>query len=294
MKKFEIIAACSDMGVHINGSNLAPEILINNINISNKNKIKNIKKLLKNNNYKKELENNNLKKNLIAVNEFNSKLYNSVLDTLNNNLFPLVLGGDHSLAIASTLASIKKYENLGIIWFDAHGDYNTFKTTTSGNIHGLPFAALTNYEKNDLTSFHTGNYFNTKNAVLLGASDIDEPYELQNLKNAGVTIFTAEDIKKEGADKIYKKAFEIASKGTNGIHISYDIDVIDPSNAPGVSIPTKNGINLEDAYIFVDYIIKNKDIIRSLDLVEFNPTTDIDKKTEKIASHILNELIENL
>lgn len=292
MKEIEIVAACSDMGVHVNGSNLAPEILINNI--KKKNKIKNIKKILKNNNYKKELEKNNLKKNLLAVNEFNYNLYNSVFQTLNNNYFPLILGGDHSIAIASTLASIKKYKNMGIIWFDAHGDYNTFETTTSGNIHGLPFAALTNYEKKDLTSFHTGNYFNPKNAVLVGASDIDIPFELQNLKDAGVTIFTAEDIKKEGAETIYEKAFEIASNGTNGIHISYDIDVIDPSIAPGVSIPTQNGISLENAYTFVDYILKNKEKIKSLDLVEFNPLTDIDKKTEKIASHILNELLDNL
>ena len=294
MKNIDIIAACTDMGVHVNGSNLAPEILINNINIKNKNKIKNIKKILKNNNYKKELEKNNLKKNLIAVNEFNSKLYNSVIDTINKNNFPLTLGGDHSIAIASTLASIKKYENLGIIGFDAHGDFNTFETTNSGSIHGLPFAALTNYEKNNLTKFHTGNYFNPKNSVLVGASDIDIPYELQNLKKAGVTIFTAEDIRKKGPDNIYQKAFEIASHGTNGIHISYDIDVIDPSISPGVSIPTQNGINLEDAYSFIYYIIKNKDLIKSLDLVEFNPSTDIDKKTEKIASHILNELIEKL
>ena len=89
-------------------------------------------------------------------------------------------------------------------------------------------------------------------------------------------------------------SFEIASNGTNGIHISYDLDVIDPSLVPGISIPTKNGINLEEAYTFLNYIIKNKEIIKSLDIVEVNPTTDIDKKAEKIATHILNELIENL
>lgn len=294
MKDIDIIAACTDMGVHVNGSDLAPEILINNISILNKNKIKNIKKIFKNNNYKKELEKDNLKKNLLAVNEFNSDLYNSVFETANIDRFPLTLGGDHSIAIASTLASIKKHENLGIIWFDAHGDFNTFETTTSGNIHGLPFAALTNYEKKYLTDFHTGNYFNPKNAVLVGASDIDIPYELQNLKDAGVTIFTAKDIKNKGAKYIYDEAFKIASNGTNGIHVSYDLDVIDPSIAPGVSIPTRDGISLENAYMFLDYIIKNKEKIKSLDLVEFNPTTDIDKKAEKIASHILNELIEKL
>lgn len=294
MKDIDIIAACSDMGVHVNGSNLAPEILINNINISNNNKIKNIKKIFKNNNYKKELEKENKKKNLNAVNSFNLNLYNSVLDTVNNNNFPLTIGGDHSIAIASTLASIKKHNNLGIIWFDAHGDFHTFKTTTSGNIHGLPFAALTHYEKEFLTSFHNGPFYNYKNAVLVGARDIDKPDEMQNLIDAGVTIFTTEDIKKFGTNEVYKKAFEIASAGTNGIHISYDLDVIDPDVAPGVSIPAVNGISLDEAYAFLDYIIKNKDIIKSLDLVEFNPLTDINKKTEKIATHILNTLIKEL
>lgn len=290
MKNIELIAACSDLGVHVNGANEGPSVLINNV----KKDINNIKSINYNSNYKKELEKENKKKNLNSVNEFNTKLYNSILESAENNILPITLGGDHSIAIASALASIKKYNNLGIIWFDAHGDYNTFKTTKSGNIHGLPFAAITNYEKELLTDFHNGNYYSPKNAVLVGARDIDEPYELQNLKDAGITVFTTEDIKKYGTDYIYKKAFEIASNGTNGIHVSYDLDVIDPKIAPGVSIPAKDGINLQEAYDFVDYIIKNKQKIKSIDLVELNPLRDLDKTTEKIATHILNELIENL
>lgn len=293
MKNIDIIAACSDLGVHVNGSHLGPSALIKNINNS-KNNIKNIKEIHYNKNYKKELSKENKKKNLNAVNEFNTNLYQAVLETVNNHHFPLTLGGDHSLAIASTLASIKKHNNLGIIWFDAHGDFHTFETTTSGNIHGLPFAALTHYEKNNLTNFHNGNFYPYKNAVLVGARDIDKPEELQNLKEAGVTIFTTKDIRTQGTDVIYQKAFEIASNGTEGIHISYDLDVIDPKIAPGVSIPAVDGINLEEAYRFLDYIIKNKEIIKSLDLVELNPLRDINQETEKIATHILNELIEKL
>lgn len=290
MQNIDIIGACSDLGVHVDGARLGPEILENNLDKKNINNIINIKS----NNIKKELDKNNLKKNLNEINLFNQKLYNNVLNSLDNNNFPLTLGGDHSIAIASALASIKKYNNLGIIWFDAHGDFNTFETTISGNIHGLPFAALCNYEKKDLTSFHNGNFYNPKNAVLVGGRDIDKPGEINNLKNAGVTIFTTEDIKKFGAEYIYNKAFEIASNGTNGIHISYDLDVIDPNIAPGVSIPAINGINLEEAYGFVNYIIKNNKIIKSLDLVELNPLRDIDHKTEKIANKILNDLIKNL
>lgn len=290
MKNIDIIAASSDLGVHINGTKQGPEILINHIN---KNNINKIKKINCNENYIKELEKNNLKKNLNEINYFNEKLYNEINSSLNNNMLPITLGGDHSIAIASALASINKYNNMGIIWFDAHGDFNTFDTTTSGNIHGLPFAVVTGYEKKLLADFHTGNYFNFKNAVLLGARDIDVPYELNNLKDAGITIITTEDIKKYGINKMAQKAFEIASDGTNGVHISYDLDCIDCDIAPGVSIPVKNGINLDEAYSFVDSMILNKNIIKSIDLVEFNPSRDINKKTEKIATNILNKLIDN-
>ena len=290
MKNIDIIAACSDLGVHVNGTNQGPEILINNINKNNINKIKKIKY---NENYIKELDKNNLKKNLNELNNFNNRLFNEVRNSLNNNMLPITLGGDHSIAIASALASINKYNNMGIIWFDAHGDFHTFETTISGNIHGLPFAAITGYEKNLLSEFHNGNYYNFKNAVLLGARDIDKPDELNNLKNAGITIITTEDIKKYGINKMAEKAFSIASSGTNGVHISYDLDCIDCDVAPGVSIPVKNGINLDDAYGFVDCMIKNKEKIKSIDLVEFNPLRDKEKITEKIATNILNKLIDN-
>jgi len=290
MKNIDIIAACSDLGVHVSGSQLGPDVLINNID---KNNINNIKKINYDNNYIKELDKNNKKKNLNKINLFNKKLYNEICNSLEKDYLPITLGGDHSIVIASALASINKYNNLGIIWFDAHGDFHTFDTTSSGNIHGIPFASVTGYEKRLLSEFHNGNYFNFKNAVLLGARDIDRPDELNNLKNAGVTIITTEDIKKYGMEAMYKKAFDIASNGTNGIHISYDLDCIDCDIAPGVSIPVKNGLNLNESYYFVDYMIKNKEKIKSIDLVELNPLRDKDKITEKIATNILNKLINN-
>ncbi len=290
MKSINIIGACSDLGVHIDGAKLGPEVLESIIDKAKINEIINIYAK----DINKELEKNNKQKNLKSVNEFNSKLYSAVLDTINSDFFPLTIGGDHSIAIASDLASIKKYKNLGIIWFDSHGDYHTFETTTSGNIHGLPFATITNYKKSILSNFHSGNYFNPKNAVLVGGRDIDEPFELENLKNAGVTVFSTEDIHKFGTDYIYSKAFDIASAGTNGVHVSYDLDVIDPKLAPGVSIPAKNGISLEEAYDFVTHIIKNKEKVKSFDLVEFNPLLDINDVTQKIAQQILSYLLNNL
>lgn len=292
MKKIDIICANSDLGVHVNGSQLGPETLINCIN--NKDKINKVKKINYDKNYIKELDKNNNKKNLNKINIFNENLYNEVKNTLEENNFPITLGGSHDIAIGSALASISQYNNLGIIWFDAHGDFNTFDTTTSGNVHGLPFAAITNYEKKFLTQFHNKNFYNPKNSVLLGGRDIDKPFEMQNLKNAGITVITTEDIKKYGIIEMAKKAFKIASNGTNGVHVSYDLDVIDPKIAPGVSIPAINGLNLEEAYKFVDIIIENKEIIKSIDLVELNPLKDINKITENIASEILNKIINNL
>ena len=289
MNNIDIIGACSDLGVHVDGAKYGPEAIERNINLNNINNIYNVhaKEI------KKDLSKDNLRKNLNEINEYNSELYSVVLNSLNNNMFPITLGGDHSIAVASGLASIKRHDNLGIIWFDAHGDYHTFKTTISGNIHGLPFAALTHYEDKDLADFHSGNFYNPKNAVLVGGRDIDRPDEIKNLKDAGVTIFTTEDIHKYGPEVIYQKAFDIASNGTNGVHVSYDLDVIDPIIAPGVSIPADDGINLEEAYSFADYMVKNKEKIKSIDLVELNPLRDIDKKTEKIANNILDTLLSN-
>lgn len=289
MKRIDIIGACSDYGVHIDGAKFGPIELQKNINKSLVNSVINVTATEKEKEYEKE----NLYKNLTEVNNFNEKLYAQVLASLKESHLPLTLGGDHSIAIASALASIKKYNNQGIIWFDAHGDFNTFETTTSGNIHGLPFAVLCNYEKKLLSTFHDGSFYNPKNAVLVGARDIDVPGELDNLKKAGVTIFTTEDIKKLGTEFVYSKAFEIASNGTNGIHVSFDLDIIDPNIAPGVSIPAANGINLEEAYSFVEFMIKNKKQINSIDLVELNPLRDLDGKTQKIAEKILDSLIQN-
>lgn len=292
MKKISLIDACSDLGVHVDGAKFGPEAITKNLNtyISNPN-IEGVH-VIYSQNVKKELEKENKKKNLAPVNEFNTRLYNLVYEILKNENFPVTIGGDHVIAIASALASIKKYQNLGIIWVDAHGDFNTFNSTSSGNLHGLPLAVIANYEKKLLADFHNGNFYNPKNAVIVGGRDID-PWEMPNIKNAGVTVFSTEDIHKYGAEEILNKAFEIASNGTNGVHISYDLDVIDPKIAPGISIPAVDGINLDEAYEIANIIrtyIKNN-FVKSLDLVELNPLRDVDNVTEKIAKNILKIIL---
>ena len=289
MKHIDIINACTDLGVHVNGAHLGPTELTKNLTHSSINEIF----TLQYGNVVKELDKNNKRKNIDELNKFNERLYNLVSSSLDNGKLPLTIGGDHSLAIASALASIKKYDNLGIIWFDSHGDFNTFDTTISGNIHGLPLAVIANYEKRDLAKFHNGNFYNPQNTVIVGGRDIDDPLEIENLREAGVTVFSTEDVKTQGADVITRKAFEIASKNTNGVHVSFDLDLIDPKVAPGVSIPAVDGINLDETYLMVDTIIKKKNLVKSIDLVEYNPTFDIDNKTKIIALNILNKFLSN-
>lgn len=239
----------------------------------------------------KALDTKNEKRNLEQINEFNEKLYKQVLQVIEASEFPLTVGGDHIIAIASSLASIRKHQNLGMIWFDSHADYNTYNTSVTGNLHGLPLAVATYFEKDILADFHQGPFYDPKHTVIVGGRDID-PWEWSNILEAGITVFSTKDIQQYGVKEICKKAFEIAFNGTNGVHISFDLDLIDPQVAPGVSIPAKDGISLKETYELVDEIIKYANVIKSADLVEYNPMFDEDDKTANLAKEILNKWIE--
>lgn len=282
-----LIKGCSDLGTHIDGAKFGPSKIVENITFNGK-----IKEIIQADIIKSK-DKLDLRKNEKEIFEVNFKIYQEVSNAILENTFPITLGGDHSIAIASSLASIKHYQNLGIIWFDSHADYNTFDTTITGNIHGLPLATINGLNK-DLSSFHKGNFYNPKNTVIVGyrAKEENQNNELNNIKEMGVTVFTTEDIKKHGIKVITKKALEIASNKTNGIHISYDLDVIDPAIAPGVSVKEENGITEDEAYQFIEELKSYQKQITSFDLVEFNPTNDIDDKTLTIAKNILNKFIK--
>lgn len=276
----KLVKACCDLGVHVNGSNLAPDDLLKDRNIES------IK--VEKENVNKEFDKDNKCKNIKAVNTFNEKLFNEIINIEEK---VLTIGGDHSIAIGSDLASKYKHGNIGIIWIDAHADFHTMDTTISGNIHGMPFATVCGQNGSVLSYFFDKEYFNPKNAVLVGGRDIEDP-EYINLEKAGVTVFTTEDIKKYGTKEIMDKAFAIALNNTNGVHVSYDVDVIDPKVAPGVSIKAIDGINEQEAYEIADYLITKKDDIKSIDLVEFNPTEDKQEVTYNITENILDKLLQ--
>lgn len=282
-----IFGAGTDLGVHIDGTSLGPVQLMNDIKAFYKGEsmmFEQDKDIIKSRNL------SDRRKNEYAIEKFNSNLYKNMVDKIKEEYFPIMIGGDHSAAIASALASAKVNVDVGIIWIDAHTDYNTFETTVTGNIHGLPLAAINGYKNSELRYYHDGKIIQPSRTVIVGARSIDEA-EKENVKYSGVTVFTTDDIKEKGIDAVMDEAFKIAGYKTKGIHISYDLDVIDPDVAPGVSIPEFDGISEEEAMKINEYIIHHMDKVLSYDLVEFNPLRDVDRKTEQIALNILAQVI---
>lgn len=282
-----IFGAGTDLGVHIDGTSLGPVQLMNDIKAFYKGEsmmFEQDKDIIKSRNL------SDRRKNEYAIEKFNSNLYKNMVDKIKEEYFPIMIGGDHSAAIASALASAKVNVDVGIIWIDAHTDYNTFETTVTGNIHGLPLAAINGYKNSELRYYHDGKIIQPSRTVIVGARSIDEA-EKENVKYSGVTVFTTDDIKEKGIDAVMDEAFKIAGYKTKGIHISYDLDVIDPDVAPGVSIPEFDGISEEEAMKINEYIFHHMDKVLSYDLVEFNPLRDIDRKTEQIALNILAQVI---
>ena len=283
-----IFGAGTDLGVHIDGAQLGPVQLINDLKSFYTGEtmlFERDKDIIKSRNL------SDRRKNEYEIEKFNSQLYKNMVDKIKEEYFPIMLGGDHSAAIASVLASAKVNTDIGIIWIDAHTDYNTFESTVTGNIHGLPLAAVTGYKCNELRTYHNGKIVQPSRTVVVGARSIDEK-EKDNLRYAGVTVFSTEDIKEKGIDAVMDEAFQIAGYKTKGIHISYDLDVIDPDVAPGVSIPEFDGINEEEAMKINEYLINHMKDIVSFDLVEFNPLRDVNRKTEQIALNILAQIIK--
>ena len=286
MKTF-IAGAGSDLGVHIDGAHLGPVQLMNDLKGFYKGESLS---LIQDENIIKSRNLSDLRKNDYEIDKFNTKLYQKILEKAKDGYFPITIGGDHSVAVASALASAKVHENIGIIWFDAHTDYNTFDTTVTGNIHGLPLAAITGYKNGELRYFHDGNIIQTSKAVVVGARSIDDR-EKDNIKYSGITVFTTEDIKEKGIEAVVEEAFRIAGDRTKGIHISYDLDLIDPEIAPGVSVPEFDGISEEEAMKINEIVMKHLDQVVSYDLVEFNPLRDENRKTEQIAINLLAQII---
>jgi len=205
------------------------------------------------------------------------RLYKTSLGVLDKGGLPLVLGGDHSLAAGSVAASAefvrREGKKLGLIWVDAHGDMNTPATSGSGNVHGMPLASLLGPEPAELSRI---GGFSPKVApaqtVLIGIRNLD-PREKDLIRDAGVRVFTMKEIDRNGIAAAMEQAIAIASSGTAGIHVSFDIDVCDPSIAPGVGTPVKGGLDYREAHMVME-MVADSGLLLALDLVEVNPVLD--------------------
>ena len=212
------------------------------------------------------------------------KLYKTSLGVLEKGGLPLVLGGDHSLAAGSVAATSdflrRDGKTVGLIWVDAHGDMNTPATSSSGNVHGMPLAALLGSEPAELARI---GGFSPKvrpdSTVLIGIRNLDER-EKERIRESGVHVFTMKEIDRNGIAAVVEQAIAVASRDTGGIHVSFDMDVCDPSIAPGVGTPVKGGLNYREAHMVME-MVADSGRLRALDLVEVNPILD-DRNTTAI------------
>lgn len=222
------------------------------------------------------------------------RLYQTALTSLEAGALPVVVGGDHSLAAGSVAASAaharEKGVPLGLIWVDAHGDMNTPSSTTSGNVHGMPLAALLGAEPLELASL--GGFspkVDPEHTVLLGVRNLDEREKLR-VRESRVHVFTMKDIDRAGIAAVAEQAILLAGRGTAGIHVSFDLDVCDPSVAPGVGTPVKGGLDYREAHMVME-VIADSGLLRALDIVEINPTLDVQNNTAVLAAELVSSAL---
>src|SRR5512140_1474187 len=206
----------------------------------------------------------------------------AVATSMNAGHFPLVLGGDHSLALGS-IRGAAKVKNIGVVWVDAHADFNTEVTTPSGNIHGMPLAALCGLGDPRLTQIWEEETcaVDPKNVAVIGARDLD-PGEKTNLREAGVLVMGMEQIDRLGIVAAIEKAIERVSRHSSGIYLSFDMDVMDPRHAPGVGTPVAAGLTQREGHVACELIGETGKLI-GMDIVEVNPILDVQNQTGALA-----------
>ncbi|MGZ0745797.1 MULTISPECIES: arginase [unclassified Haloparvum] len=212
-----------------------------------------------------------------------SRLSEEVAATLAEGEVPLALGGDHSIAIGSLTGSARDAE-IGTIWFDAHADLNTPETTPSGNVHGMPLAAALGLgEFADAEWAHAPN-LREENTVIVGLRSADSA-EREYIKESDVTAYTMSDIDERGIAPVVEEALVTASRGVDGVHVSLDLDWLDPNEAPGVGTPVRGGVTYREAHFAME-LVAEADVMRSMELVEVNPTLDQHNETAGLATEL--------
>jgi len=226
-------------------------------------------------------------KYLHEVVDANTKLAEAVSGVMAEGRFPLVLGGDHAIALGTIAGVAKHVKNLGVIWFDAHGDLNTGETSPSGNIHGMPLAASLGYGHPQLVNI--GGFapkIKPENVVIIGARDLD-PGERALIKEIGIKVFTMHEIDKLGMARVMEEAIQHVSRHTDGVHLSLDLDGLDPHDAPGVGTPVIGGISYREGHLALE-MLADADILCSAEFVEVNPILDRENVTARVAVALMS------
>jgi arginase len=214
----------------------------------------------------------------------------AVATSMQGGRFPLVLGGDHSLSVGS-IRGAAKHRRLGVIWVDAHADFNTAETTPSGNIHGMPLAALCGLGDTRLVSLwdETKPILDPKRVAIIGARDLD-PGEKRNLREAGIMVQSMEQIDRIGMLAVLEKVIEQVSQDVEGIYLSFDMDALDPRHAPGVGTPVAGGLTYREAHLVCEVVAETGKLI-GMELVEVNPILDIQNQTAMLAVQFIRSAL---
>jgi arginase len=210
--------------------------------------------------------------------------------TLDEDLVPLVLGGDHSIAIGTTAGAAehfhKKSKRIGLIWLDAHGDMNTPESSPSGNVHGMPLASIMGYGPPELTELAgVKPMVEPRSVVLVGIRDLDAK-ERRLVKESGVHVFTMRDIDERGMREVMADALRFAIDDTAGVAVSLDMDFVDPTDAPGVGTPVRGGVTYREAHLALEMIADSRAMI-SFELVEINPVIDLHNTTATLGVELV-------
>jgi len=238
---------------------------------------------------RKEVQIEDNLRNLKEVAEGNAQLANSVDDVVENGRFPLVFGGDHSIAIGTLAGVSKHYENLGVIWYDAHGDLNTGDTSPSGNIHGMPLAISLGIGHERLTGIKEYTpKIKPENIVIIGARSLDDG-EKELIKEKGIKVYTMHEIDRMGMTKVIQESVEYLKDRTDGVHLSLDLDGLDPHDAPGVGTPVMGGISYRESHLAME-MFAEANFITSAEFVEVNPILDEKNTTASVAVGLMGSL----
>lgn len=216
-----------------------------------------------------------------------SRITERTEEIIDDGRVPLVLGGDHSIAIGTLVGSAKS-ASLGAIWFDAHADFNTPATSPSGNIHGMPLSSVLGYGSLGEQPWAYAPGLDESRVALVGLRSVDER-EREALLDSDVTVFTMTDIDRRGIPEVILEAIDVATDGGDQVHISLDLDWLDPGEAPGVGTPVHGGVTYREAHTAMEYIAERlpAEAIQSMELVEVNPILDTSNETAKLGCELV-------